>query len=56
MFSSVAYNMFAQDEIRQKLFQIKVNSPWVNTLDVAVSDELVYEKSVNDDFGREAFL
>ncbi|KAH7727437.1 putative rRNA processing protein EBP2 [Aphelenchoides avenae] len=44
------------EEISQKLFQIKVNSPWVNTLDITVSDDLVYEKSVNDDFGREAFF
>jgi rRNA-processing protein EBP2 len=44
------------NELKQKLFQIKVNSPWINTLDIAVSNELTYEKSINDDFGREAFF
>uniref|UniRef100_A0A914C1W0 Uncharacterized protein n=1 Tax=Acrobeloides nanus TaxID=290746 RepID=A0A914C1W0_9BILA len=44
------------EEMKQKLFQIHKNMPWVNTLDITASPDLVYEDSVSNDFEREAFF
>ncbi|KAE9551713.1 hypothetical protein FO519_005077 [Halicephalobus sp. NKZ332] len=43
------------DLIKKRLSEMK-KQPWINTVDIVASPELVFEKNVNDDFEREAMF
>jgi rRNA-processing protein EBP2 len=44
------------EAIKQKLSQIKSTGPWIKTVAVTASKELVFTEDVNDDFQREALF
>uniref|UniRef100_A0AC34QCF5 rRNA processing protein EBP2 n=1 Tax=Panagrolaimus sp. JU765 TaxID=591449 RepID=A0AC34QCF5_9BILA len=42
--------------MKERLQQLKSKQPWINTIDVSASPELVFDKRVDDDFEREAMF
>uniref|UniRef100_A0A7E4ZUC0 rRNA-processing protein EBP2 n=1 Tax=Panagrellus redivivus TaxID=6233 RepID=A0A7E4ZUC0_PANRE len=45
-----------EEELKQVLFQMKSNAPWIATVDVVADEKLVFDKEPDNDFAREALF